>query len=138
MVLLEDLVRRLEVEVVLRGLAPREFGQPFDVGPGHGRLGRIGVHALEPPELLLGLLCGLFRQLGLLDLLAELAHVLGAVVGLAELALDRLELLPQEVLALGLVDLAAHVGLDLLLHGQELDLLAERLIDALDPLRAGR
>src|SRR5512134_1730196 len=62
-VLLEHLLRGLEVQVVLRRLAPGEFGQPFDVGPGHGRLGRVGVHPLEPPELLLRLLGGLFREL---------------------------------------------------------------------------
>jgi hypothetical protein len=35
------------------------------------------------------------------------------LVAVAELLLDRLELLPQEVLALGLVDLRPHVLLDL-------------------------
>ena len=138
MVLLEHLVRRLEVEVVLRRLAPGKFGQPFDVGARHGSLGRIGMHPFEPPELLLGLLRGLLRHLGFLDLLAQLPHVLGPVIGLAEFALDRLQLLPQKVLALGLVDLAADIGLDLLLHGEELDLLAERLVDALDPLQRDR
>ena len=123
-VLFEDLMRGLEVEVVLGRLAPGKFRQPFDIGPGHGRFGRVRMHAFEPAELLLGLFARLLRHLGLLDLFAKFAHVLGAVVGLAEFALDRLELLAQEVFALRLVDLAAHIGLDLLLHGEEFDLLA--------------
>ncbi len=86
------------------------------------------------PELLLRLLGRLLRHLGLFDLLAQFAHVLGPVVGLAQLALDGLQLLAQEIFALRLVDLAAHIGLDLLLHGEQLDLLAQRLVDALDAL----
>ena len=49
------------------------------------------------------------RHLRRRDLLAELVEVAAAVVDLAELFLDRLELLAQDVLAL----VAAHLLLDL-------------------------
>ena len=55
-------------------------------------------------------------------LLTPAADLLGEVVALAELLLDRLELLAQEVLALRLVHLVARVGGDLLLHGEQLHL----------------
>ena len=50
----------------------------------------------------------------LFDLLAELFDLGGLLVALAQLALDGLELLAQEVLALHLVDLGAGLVLDLL------------------------
>ena len=58
-------------------------------------------------------LLGLLGHPGRLDLLAERVDLLRALVGLAQLLLDRLQLLAQVVLALGLGDLRLHLGLDL-------------------------
>ena len=57
-----------------------------------------------------------------LDLLGELLEVLAALVGLAELLLDGLELLLEEVLALGLVDVALDLVLDLVGQLEHLEL----------------
>ena len=48
--------------------------------------------------------------------------------------LDRLHLLAQEILALRFIDLFAGVGVDLLLHGQQIDLPVEHLMH---PFEAG-
>ena len=57
-------------------------------------------HALEPLELLLGLLLGLLRHAGLLDRLAQLGDLGRLLVALAQLLLDLAQLLAQDVLAL--------------------------------------
>ena len=68
------------------------------------------------------------------DRLAELGDVLGHLLALAELLLDRAQLLAQVVLALRLVHLAARLRGDLLLHRQDGDLLAQAVVDQAQPL----
>ena len=60
---------------------------------------------------------------GGLDLLVELLDLLGLVVALAELLLNRLHLLAQEVLALVLADLRLHLRLNLRSELEHLELL---------------
>ncbi len=77
-------------------------------------------HALEPLELAFRLLAGLLRQLGLLNLVDIVVDFRPAIFGLAQFLLNRFQLLPQEVILLGLVHLLARVALDLLAQGQHL------------------
>ena len=63
------------------------------------------------------------------DRLAEPGELLGGLLAFAELVLDRPQLLPQVVLALRAVHLAARLGGDLLLHRQDGDLLGQALVD---------
>ena len=75
--------------------------------------------------------------LGQLDrgqLLAQLLDLGLGRVALAELLLDRLELLAQQVLALGLVELGLHLGLDARAHGGDLELVREDLGQPPQPL----
>ena len=69
-------------------------------------------------KLALGRFAGVLGQLRRLDLLAQLVDLGLLLVLLAELLLDRLQLLAEEELALALVDLGLDLGLDL---GAELD-----------------
>ena len=105
MILVEDGARVLEVEVVLGRLRPRQAEDPVEVGPDDAVLGRRRRQLLEAGELAPGRLEDVLRQALLLDLLAELVDLGLLVVALAQLFLDRLELLAEEVLALALVDL---------------------------------
>ena len=73
---------------------------------------------LQPRELALGRFEGVLGQLGRLDPLAQFVRFGLLLVLLAELVLDRFQLLAQEELALAFVDLRLHLGLDL---GAELD-----------------
>ena len=67
------------------------------------------------------------------DLLGELLDFLGLVVALAELLLNRLHLLAQEVLALVLADLGLHLRLNLRSELEHLELLDEDPIQVVHP-----
>ena len=74
----------------------------------------------------------LLRHAGGLDLVAQLVDLGLLRVVLAELSLDRLELLAQDVLALGLVHLGLDLGLDPTLQLEDLDLVGEEVRDELE------
>jgi len=69
-----------------------------------------------------------------LDLLAQFVDLGLLRVVLAQFALNRLELLAQDVLALGLVHLRLDFGLDLALQFEDLDLAAQEGRDDLEAL----
>ncbi len=99
------------IELLVGLLRPRHGDEPVEVGADHAGLGRLLAHALEPPELLGRLLVDGLGHAGLGELRAVLVDDRGGV--LAQLALDRLHLLAQEVLALLLVGALADVLADL-------------------------
>ena len=119
----EHLARVDGVEVLLGALAPRHGDEPVEVGADHLALAAALAHALEAPELALGLLAHGVGHAGLLDLRAVLVD--DRAVVLAELAADRLHLLAQHVLALllagAVLDVLADLAADLQL-GQALAL----------------
>ena len=128
----EDLARVHGVEAILGALAPRHGDQPVQVGPDHVALAAALAHALQAPELALGLLAHLVGHAGVLDLLAVLVD--DRAVVLAELAADGLHLLAQHVLALLLADAVLDVVADLAAHlqlGQALALERQCLLQAL-------
>ena len=63
----------------------------------------------------------------------ELLDLLGLVVALAELLLDRLHLLAQEVLALVLADLRLHLRLDLRAELEDFELLDQDPVQVVHP-----
>ena len=67
------------------------------------------------------------------DLLAQLVDLLRLVVPLAELFLDRLELLAEEVLALVLADLRLDLRLDLRAELEHLELLDQEPVQHVHP-----
>ena len=71
---------------------------------------------------------------GGLDLVAKLVDLGLLRIVLAELTLDGLELLAQDVLALGLVHLGLDLGLDPTLELEDLDLPGEERLDQLEAL----
>src|SRR5690606_24834222 len=107
----------------------------LEVGPSDGVLRARGRDGLEPVELLVGDLFDLGRQPRLLETLRELLEILLLVVTeLAQLLLDRLELLAQVVLALGLGHLALDLAVDLAGNLEDFPLAVEQLEDELHPL----
>ena len=89
----------------------------------HLGLHRLAPDALEAPELAVDLLAHVLGQGVLRELLLELLEVRGVLaLALAELLLDRAELLAQEHLALAVADLLLDLGLDVLLRGEDADL----------------
>ena len=92
------------------------------------------MRPFQPLDLLFDLLLRFGRDHLLFDFLAVVLDFLGQLLAFAELRLDRLELLAQEVLALALVHLALRGRGDFLLHREEVDLAREQLVDFLEPL----
>ena len=133
-VLVQDLRRLLDVESVVGGRGPRQRDEPVHVGADHADLGRGGRDPAHPVDLLDRPGAHLLRHAGGLDLVAELVDLglLGIVV--AQLPLDGLELLAEDVLPLGLVHLGLDLALDLPLELQDLDLAGKEARDELEPL----
>ena len=75
----------------------------------------------------------LLGHAGLLDLGAVLVRLVAAAVGLAELRLDRAQLLAQEVLALAARHLVVRLRLDLRLHRGDVELAAQQRVDLAQP-----
>ena len=90
-------------------------------------LGRGLGHALQALELLARLLLDLFGHAGLGDRLLELLDLGGGALGLAELLLDRLQLLAQDVLALAALDGVPGLLPDVPRDLQHLDAVAQQL-----------
>ena len=132
----EDLHRGGEVLADLALLAPRQREQRVDEVAHDRRLGRHRRHHLELLELAERLRLGLLRHPGGLDLLLHLVEV-GVLVALAELLLDRLDLLVQVVLALALLHLALDAAADALLDLQDVDFAFEQAEQVLEALRDG-
>ena len=129
----EDLARAPQVEPVAAGLAPGENGQPVEIGPDDRVFGRAGVHSGQPLELAFGLGQHLVRGVGLLDPLPELAELGVFALAFAQLVLDRLDLLAEEMVALGLGELAADLLLDLGRKLEDRELPREVLPQPLEP-----
>ena len=121
-VLVEDGARVLEVEVVLGRLVPRKREDPLEIPADDAVLGCGGRKLGEPVELAAGCAVGLLGKMRLLDLAAELRYLGLLLVAFAELVLDRLELLAEEVLALRVLHLRLHLGLDLRAELEHLEL----------------
>ena len=127
----EHLARVDGVEPLLGALRPRHRDQPVEVAADHRGLGRLLALALEPPQLLLGLLGDRLRHLRLGDLALVLLDQVGLV--LAQLLADRLHLFAQEVLALLLLGAGLDVLADAAAHlqlGQPLALQLDGQLEA--------
>src|SRR5205807_7641685 len=86
-----------DVEVALGAYVPGQRHQQLQVGPDHRRLGRGGGDALQAAELAVRLPPRLRRQARRLDPLPDLPELAGVRAELAQLVLDGLELLAQQV-----------------------------------------
>ena len=124
----------VEVEVVLGDRPPRQREDPVEVRADDAVLGGGGREALEPVHLARRRLGGVLGQVLGRELLEQLVDLGLVVVDLAELLLDRLQLLTEEELALGLVDLARDLRLDLRAELRHLDLAPEDRRDPAQPL----
>src|SRR6185437_16345901 len=107
----EHLAGTVEIEIVGRRDVPRQRGDPVEIGANDAVLGCRRGQALEPAELSERRLSDLLRQVELLEPRAQLRRLRLFRVGLAELLLNRLELLAQIELALALLELGLHLRL---------------------------
>ena len=133
-VFVEDLLRRVDVLVLLRALEPRERDHPVDVVADDGRLRTHRRHHLELAELFVGSLARMLGHLLRRELFLELLHLVLELVALAELLLDRPHLLVEVVLLLGLLHLLLDAAADALLDFEHLDLGLEQSEHLFEPL----
>ena len=123
----------LDVLADLGPLLPGQRQHPVQIVAHDRGLGRHRAHRAQLLQLGPGLVAGLLGELGLLDPRLELGGLVLAVLELAQLLLDRLHLLVQVVLALGLLHLPLDAGADALLDLEDRDL---ALHEAVEPLQA--
>ena len=129
----EDLLRSEQVKGVFGPLGPWERHEPIEVGPRYGVLRRRDGHLREPIQLARGFLLDSLRHAGGVYLVAQLVDLFGLVVALAELLLNRLELLAEEVLTLVLSDLRLHLRLNLRSELQNFELLDQDAVQRVHP-----
>ena len=128
----EDAARLGQVDDLVGPLGPRQRDDPVEIGARHRVLGGGGRHLRQPVELAQRFLLHRLGQPGGIDLLAQLLDVLGLVVAFAELPLNRLQLLAQEVVALVLADLRLHLRLDLRAELEHLELLDQEPVEVVE------
>ena len=133
-VVVEHLPGAREIDDLVGPHVPGQDHEPVEIGPRHRVLGRRHRHAGQPVELAKRLLLHRFGHARGFDLLPELFDLLGVLVAFAELLLNRLHLLAQQILALALADLGLHLGLDLRAQLEDLELLDEHAVQLLDPV----
>src|SRR5205823_13847829 len=105
----------------------RQRRDPLEVAADDAVLGGLRRQSLEALQLALGLLARGLGQVGGLDLLAQLGRFRLRLVDLAELLLDRLQLLAEEELALTLLELGLDLRLDPAADLEDLELAREQL-----------
>src|ERR1700732_3992062 len=133
MVVVEDLLGVDEIVIDLRLLIPRDRQQPIEVVAHDGAFRRHRRYLPELLELVGRLLARLLRELGLLDLVLDLGELVAAFLA-ADLFLDRLHLLVEKILALGLVNLPLDAGADALLNLEHGDFTLHQAEHLLQPL----
>src|SRR5262249_53317397 len=124
-IVVENLLGKLEVLLDLGLLVPRDRQEPVEVVAHHSGFRRHRRHLPELLELVRRLLARLLRELGLLDLVFDLGQLVLALL-VAELLLDRLHLLVKKKLALGLLHLAFDAGADALVDLQHRNLAVDQ------------
>ena len=114
-----------DIERVLACFVPGQLQNVLEISPDDVVIRRAGRQLFEPRQFALGFLANLFRQLGLLQPLAQLLHF-GLLAGFfAELLLDRAHLLAQQVVALLLIHFGAGFGVDLVPQLQHLNFMSQ-------------
>ena len=118
----EHLGRLLDLNAIFGGDVPRHRDQPINVCTNHTNLWRCRRDAAHAVELLECARLNVFGHARGFNLLAQLIRLRLLRILFAKFALDRLELFAQEVFALTLIHLGAHLRLDLPLDLEDLNL----------------
>src|SRR5438132_11147935 len=95
MIAIENLLRLVEIEIVLAQFRPRQLCDRFDIAHYHGILRAGRWDNIEPPQLPIGLCEHFFRRFCLLESLPQSLDLIGRAGLSAKLALDGLPLSAQ-------------------------------------------
>ena len=111
--------------------SPRQYGQPLDVVARERVVGGHGRHAREAAQFLERFFFYFVGHAGVVDLLLQVFYIALAFILLAQFLLDRLHLLAQVILALGLLHAVLHFALDLVAQLLHFKFLGEMLVNFL-------
>ena len=125
-ILVEDGARRLDVDVIGGLDVPRQRHEPIEIRADHAVFGTRLRHFREPVELAIGGLLHVGRHRRGVDLRAQLVGFGLLRIDLAELFLNRAQLLAQVELALILLHLALDVALNLVTELDDFELLGQQ------------
>ena len=125
--------RLAQVEMVGGGDGPGQFHQPLEVAAHHTGLSRLRMQALKPRQLLAAFLFDCARQVGLVNALPESQQVGSRGIHLAQLFLNRLELLAQKEFVLDLANFLLHFRLDFALYGHHFQFFVQQFSDPTQP-----
>src|SRR5437016_13262273 len=96
MIAIENLLRLIEIEIVLAQFVPRKIGDDLDVTNDHGKFRAGRWKKIEPLQFARGLLHHYGGRLGFLESGTQLMRLFfAASLGFASFALDRLDLRTQ-------------------------------------------
>ena len=127
-----DALGLLEVDDLVGLLRPRQRDDPVEIGARHGVFRGGRRHLRQAIELAQRFLLHGLRQAGGFELGAQLFDLARLIVAFAELLLDRLELLAQEVIALVLADFRLHLALDLRSELEHFELLDQQAVEQIE------
>ncbi len=132
MVGVELLARLADIDDALGPDRPRQLDEPVEIVAHHRIFGRALGQALEARQLALRLGLDLLGHLRVGDALLQLGDLLAApfAFALAQLLLDGLQLLAQQIFALAAVDLLLGLIADLARQAQHLEPVIHQLGDA--------
>ena len=106
MVLIENQPRFVEIELVFRRFSPGQLEYVFEIGANNVIVGRRGRKPFQALELAFRFRAHFVRQIGFAESLAEqFCFSAFATFIFTKFLLDRLHLLTQDVIPLGLVHL---------------------------------
>jgi hypothetical protein len=134
-ILVENLARFADLDVVRRLRAPRQLHEPIEIGANHAVFGTCLRHFGKPVELTISRLFRVLRHLGFVDLGAQLVVFGDLRIDLAQFFLNRTQLLAQVELALILLHLALNVALNLVAEFDHFEFLGEQQREFTHPAR---
>ena len=133
MIGIEHGLRARQIDHFVGALGPWQRDQPVEIRARHGVFRRRDRHLREAIELALGLFFHAVGHARGFDFLAQLFDLLGLIVAFAQLLLDRLQLLAEEIFALVLPDLRLHLRLDLRSELEHFGFLDEQAVQEVEP-----
>ena len=123
MIPIQDLLRVVDVDLILRRDAPRQFADDLEIGADHTIFRRGRRNSFQPRQLARRLFHHRLGRIGRLQLFTQLIHLGGRpLVRFSQLLANRLELLLQIKPPLALVDVLGDLLLNLGLKLQNVEL----------------
>jgi len=137
-IIVEDLAGLFDVQVVLRALPPGQGEDPVQIGGNDVIFRRGWMHPPQTLQLPLRLFPGLLGEVLAGQLFPVFLHLHLGFVLFAQFLLYGGQLLAQVIIALALVHIILHLGLDLIAQLEDFHLVVDEAGDLTEALLGGR